>query len=293
MKRLILVFFVVLFSVAAFSDDVARTTGELPVNPLTLFVHGDTHSGLDGTATLHKKITKRIIECNPTLIFNCGDVIHNLEYPQENWQKFDETFGYFVSRYPYYPTIGNHDASELQYYFDYFSNLPLNGNGGRYYYVGHPLAIFIVLDVHDASRPADFNTQLTWLQNVLTTYSGKLYKFVFFHRASHTFGMRGPCIWARDFDPVIQQHGVDIVFMGHTHAYERTVHGGVQYIVTGGAGGVLHDLILPPTAPGLPLPYEYIEETHNYVTVVMAEPFAYVAARYPDGVVFDSFRIYK
>lgn len=300
MKRFLLAVLLVLFATAGFSEDVSKAAGQLPSDPLTFFVHGDTHAGLAGTTTLHRKISKRIIEFNPKMIFHTGDVIHNLSSPEDNWDTFDLWFGWNVQNYEYYPTIGNHDDTDLQLYFDYFTNLPTNGNNGYYYYVEKPEAIFIVLDVHDFGIPSDFNTQKQWLENVLATYSSKLYKFVFFHRASHTYGMRGACTWAAtQLDPVFRQYNVDIVFMGHTHAYERFDYGGVNYIVTGGAGGVLHTLVEPddpPILPGVPPPPDpliYAEETHNYVTVVVTDLFAYIAARYPDGTVFDSFHIYK
>ncbi len=282
-----------LFVVVGFSQEIAKTTGELPSDPLTFFVHGDTHCGLAEAGTINKKISKRIIEYKPKMIFHTGDVIHNLTNPAANWNSFDYYFGPTVRRNEYYPTIGNHDDINIQLYFDYFDDLPDNGDNGYYYYVEKPEAIFIVLDVHTLTAPGNLNAQLQWLQNVLATYSTKLYKFVFFHRASHTYGMRGPCTWALQFDSVFQQYDVDIVFMGHTHAYERFEFSGIQYIVTGGAGGTLHDLVPPIQYPGMPDPVQYSEETHNYVTVALAPQFAYVAARYPDGITFDSFYIYK
>ncbi|MCK4641659.1 MAG: T9SS type A sorting domain-containing protein, partial [Candidatus Marinimicrobia bacterium] len=39
--------------------------------------------------------------------------------------------------------------------------------------------------------------------------------------------------------PLFEEYGVDAVFSGHIHAYERGDANGVYYIITGGGGGVL------------------------------------------------------
>jgi hypothetical protein len=41
--------------------------------------------------------------------------------------------------------------------------------------------------------------------------------------------------------PLFERYGVDMVFAGHDHSYERSFCGGRYYIVTGGGGAPLHD----------------------------------------------------
>jgi hypothetical protein len=44
-----------------------------------------------------------------------------------------------------------------------------------------------------------------------------------------------------DLEPVFARHGVDLVFSGHDHVYERTVPiRGVTYVVSGGGGRRLY-----------------------------------------------------
>ena len=49
--------------------------------------------------------------------------------------------------------------------------------------------------------------------------------------------------------PLIEAGDVDLVFSGHTHAYERYLHKGVSYIVTGGGGTFLYALVDDVEAP--------------------------------------------
>jgi len=50
--------------------------------------------------------------------------------------------------------------------------------------------------------------------------------------------------------PLFEQYGVDMVFYGHCHVYERYVNNGVQYILSGGGGAPGHlDQTYPDTTP--------------------------------------------
>ncbi len=121
------------------------------------------------------------------------------------------------------------------------------------------------MNVNDLNEQPDYDDQKIWLDNVLTQFENKTYKFVYFHRAIYTSGYRGACIWARGFTDIFEDHNVDVVFMGHIHAYERFYIDGVHYIATGGGGGVPHTL-----DANHHYPYgtrEYSELTYNYVSV--------------------------
>lgn len=212
-----------------------------------------------------------------------------------NWDIFHRIAGEVIRTIPYYPVIGNHEkALGIEKYFKYFRNLPNAQRGGSYYYVEHPDAIFVVLDVDssvESGNMVGFAEQNLWLDQVLTNFEDKPYKFVFFHEASYTSGSRGACFWARQFDNTFQEHNVDIVFMGHIHAYERFYINGVHYVVTGGGGGVPHTLNMYHDYPFATR--EYSELTYNYVTASGDSQSILIEARHLDGSVFDSFSITK
>ncbi len=269
--------------------------------PFKIAIYGDSHAGYEYAEPIHRRIVKNIFQYDPDIVFHLGDLIHG-QTPDgqiagpENWDIFDEISGKLVKKYRFYPTIGNHDASVgVDYYLDYFNNLPKNGDEeGRYYYVVDPLAIFIVLDVDDLMVQSNFEEQKEWLDSALTNFSYKRYKFVFFHRAIYTSGSRGSLIWARGFEPIFREHNVDAVFMGHIHAYERFYINGINYVVSGGAGGVPHRLNLHTTPFDFPPDSRiYAEETHNYLTMELTKDRAVIQAHYPNMQVFDSFVINK
>jgi hypothetical protein len=53
----------------------------------------------------------------------------------------------------------------------------------------------------------------------------------------------------------------DVVFSGHNHFYERSVYGGVQYVVTGGGGAPLHD-------PWPDEPPEHMDNDYRQIAVM-------------------------
>lgn len=133
-----------------------------------------------------------------------------------------------------YPALGNHDMSHANY-FNFFE-LP---NNERWYSWDYGKAHFIVLEVDGYESVAPDSWQYWWLENDLSRVT-KTWKFVFFHIPLYSCGLLGgPDLEARAaLHPLFREHGVDIVFNGHSHNYQRHVVDGVTYIVTGGGAGV-------------------------------------------------------
>ena len=99
-------------------------------------------------------------------------------------------------------------------------------------------AHFLVLEVDGYVSVDPGSQQYRWLGSDLST-TAKTWKFVFFHIPLYSCGLSGdPDLEARAaLHPLFQRHGVDIVFNGHDHNYQRHVVDGVTYVVTGGGGG--------------------------------------------------------
>ncbi|MBT6995127.1 hypothetical protein HN865_00670 [Candidatus Woesearchaeota archaeon] len=266
---------------------------EVTNGPVDFIVHGDTHAGYEDAESVHKEIVERISKHKPNMIFNSGDVVHGQWGGPNNWNIFHEIAGKLVKNYPYYPTIGNHDAAiGIEHYVQYFPHLPNDRGNDKYYYIESEEAIFLILDADSASVESNavgVQEQIDWLNITLNQFSEKTYKFVIFHRPGYTSGSRGAAMWVRDFSPYFIEHDVDIVFGGHIHAYERFYIDGVHYVNSGGSGGVPHRLNLNHDYPFATR--QYSEETYNYVTIVGDEESLLIQARYPNGVVFDEFVI--
>ena len=105
--------------------------------------------------------------------------------------------------------------------------------------------------------------------------------------------MEGPCDYDGDVDvreylvPLMETYGVDVVFNGHTHGYERGELNGVYYIIAGGGGGGLDYFCQdwPHVAVS-----QYI---HHYVTVDIDGASLTLEAHRTDGSIFDTFSVLK
>ncbi len=131
----------------------------------------------------------------------------------ENWYDYGKIF---LSKNLIFHSIGNHDyPNDI-----YLNQFVLPGNE-LYYSFNYGNALFICLN---SENPADL-TQYTWLLNTLEINKTKTWKFVFFHRPFFTNGgHQGEMnayfdTWWKTFD----DYGVDMIFNGHTHNYQRTI----------------------------------------------------------------------
>jgi hypothetical protein len=191
-------------------------------------------------------------------------------------------------------------------------------------------------DIHwtflDANQHMDWTTEdlRAWVKNDLSSSNAR-WKFVVFHQpsfSSHTRHrveerMRLLC-------DIFQDYGVDIVFMGHAHWYERirplkffvkpqldgsligpdgSVHGdfqidnafdgvvktrpdGIVYLVTGGGGAKLHESNIPA---GLVEPYtqKIIADRHSFTVVDVDQNSVSIRQISEDGDVLDQLTVSK
>jgi predicted MPP superfamily phosphohydrolase len=127
----------------------------------------------------------------------------------------------------FYAILGNHDAPDNRLY-------PLFGmDGRRYYTYARGNARFFGVDTNMLD-----DAQLKWLENALKT-SLERWKIVFFHHAIYSDGQRhGSNVELRvRLEPLFVRYGVNVVFSGHDHIYERLKpQKGITYFVEGASG---------------------------------------------------------
>jgi len=157
-----------------------------------------------------------------------GDNIYGGQGPKDLVSKFAKPYKALLDGgVKFYASLGNHDdPSNLSY--------PLwNMGGQRYYSFATQNVRFFVLD----SSQLD-DKQLAWLADSLKS-SREEWKICYFHHPLYSDGGRhGSSIDLRVvLEPLFLANGVNLVFAGHDHIYERlTPQKGIYYFVEGASG---------------------------------------------------------
>ena len=161
-----------------------------------------------------------------------GDNMYGSERPQDYARKFELPYKPLLdAKIPFYASLGNHDDPNQIYY------KPFNMDCKRYYTfkkdkLGNPGVRFFALDSNYMTRE-----QLEWLEKELAN-SGSDWKIPFFHHPIYSSGGRhGSEVDLRtQLEPLFLKHGVNVVFAGHEHFYERLKpQKGIYYFTAGGS----------------------------------------------------------
>jgi hypothetical protein len=204
-------------------------------------VIGDT-----GTAsTAQYDVGKQMIAFRTKFPFDfvimVGDNIYSGTGSAQDFKtKFEQPYAQLLKdKVKFYAALGNHDNPTESSYKDW------NMGGQRFYTwraspgglakIGSPGVRFYALDSNYMDKP-----QLDWLEKELAA-SGSDWKICFFHHPIYSSGgSHGSDLQLRTLlEPLFLKYGVDAVFAGHEHFYERIKpQKGIYYWVCG-AGGSL------------------------------------------------------
>jgi 3',5'-cyclic AMP phosphodiesterase CpdA len=174
-----------------------------------------------------------IRQVKPDVVFHAGDLVNDGR-SSADWQSFDQITGELRREAKFYPALGNHEFEAREY----FGHFDLPGNE-RWYVVDTPVAQFVVLDSGSSLSPG--SEQQRWLESTLGR-PRHAPVIVLLHAGMFSTGPHGgnPDL-VRDLLPVLERGRVAAVFAGHDHDYERSQHGRMVHVVTGGGGGPLYD----------------------------------------------------
>jgi 3',5'-cyclic AMP phosphodiesterase CpdA len=129
----------------------------------------------------------------------------------------------------FYASLGNHDDAGIERFYK-----PFNMNGANYYTFKKGNAQFFALDSNYMSPQ-----QLDWLQKELQGASNSGWKICFFHHPLYSSARKhGPATDLRLLlEPIFLKYGVNVVFAGHEHVYERIQpQKGIYYFTEGSSG---------------------------------------------------------
>jgi hypothetical protein len=189
---------------------------------------------------VHREVIESIAKNEPDILFHTGDFV---EFGK-NYKGWDNEFFHpaadLLAYVPLYPVIGNHEynGEERMWYYDFFSP---PGNE-QWYAFTYGCARFVILDSNFNFKPK--GEQYTWLVEELQSsdYINSKWQIVVFHHPPYTGGSHpGDEVPITDYlVPLFEANGVDMIFSGHNHQYERSIKDGIYYIVTAGGGAYLY-----------------------------------------------------
>jgi 3',5'-cyclic AMP phosphodiesterase CpdA len=162
------------------------------------------------------------------LVIMLGDNMYGSQRPRDFVDKFENPYKPLLDAgVKFYAALGNHDSQTNRFY------KPWNMNGERYYTFSKKNAKFFVLD-SDYMDPK----QLQWIDTELKNAHDD-WKIVYFHHPLYSSGGRhGSEVDLRvTLEPLFVKYGVNVVYSGHDHIYERIKpQKGIYYFVAGSSG---------------------------------------------------------
>jgi hypothetical protein len=191
-------------------------------------VIGDTGTGTDQQQEL-AKIMLRYRQTFPfEFVLMLGDNMYGSEKAADYKMKFEDIYKPLLDqKVKFYAALGNHDESNQRFY-EFF-----NMEGQEYYRFKKGNVSFYALNSNYMDKK-----QVDWLEEKLGTETAT-WKITFFHHPPYSSGGKhGSDTKLRQIvEPLFVKHGVNVVFAGHEHFYERVKpQKGIHYFISGSGG---------------------------------------------------------
>ncbi len=263
------------------SDDRGQQL-EYPLRTFQTAVERDTPFGfaLISDTQSNPSVSGRIAEMafgqRPNFLLLPGDLV-GTGTDKRNWtHEFFSSMKPLLSRVALFPVLGNHEQ-DARHYYDYMA-LP----APEYHYTfTYGNAQFFIVDTNRDVGPN--SEQYQWLEAELEKCKATWIFVSHHHPAFSSDENDYGDMWkgksthgdlrARQLTALYDRFGVDIVFNGHIHSYERTwpvkegkvTPAGTIYMITGGGGGGLET-----AGPIKPWFSNNVRHGHHYCTVSIA-----------------------
>ena len=197
---------------------------------LKFCVLGDFGTG----STAQYQLAARMAELHKTFPFELcatvGDNLYGGERPRDFQRKFEIPYKPLLdANVKFYASLGNHDAREQRFY-------KLFNMDGKLYYSFKAPKQDVRFFVLETTYPMP--EQIMWLEEELKK-SDEKWKIAYFHHPLYSSaGRHGSDLQLRQtLEPLFTKYGVNVVFAGHDHIYERIKpQNGIAHFVTGSGG---------------------------------------------------------
>jgi hypothetical protein len=180
------------------------------------------------------EVAARIMEAHKTFPFTralmLGDNLYGRNNAAAYRNKIERPYAPLLEGgVKFYAALGNHDDPAQRFY------APFNMDTHRYYSHSDADVRFFALDSTYMSPE-----QIRWVDEELGKSNAR-WKIAYMHHPMYSSGERhGPTPPLRAaLEPLFAKHGVDVVFAGHEHFYERMrPQGGITYVIQGGSANL-------------------------------------------------------
>ena len=213
---------------AAAQEPPANQGLRLPNKPKSLkfAVIGDSGTGGSAQNRVADQMAKFQTQFPFELVIMVGDNMYGGDSASDFRKKFERPYAELLSRkVKFYAALGNHDDPSQRMY-------ELFNMGGERYYTFQPVdgVRFFALDSSYITAE-----QMDWLEKQLGESDSK-WKIPFFHHPLYSSAEKhgSELELRKSLEPIFIRTGVDVVFTGHDHVYERVKpQSGITYFVVG------------------------------------------------------------
>ena len=212
------------------TEDEQKQQEKREKDTLRFGIIGDSGSGDPAQFRVAEELAKAHHHWTIDFVIMLGDNIYGEEAPQEYAARFEKPYKTLLDAgVPFYAALGNHDHPNQRFYRHF------NMEGRRYYTfeAKDADARFFALDTNYMDPE-----QLAWLKKEACGSKAR-WKIPFFHHPIYSSGAKhgSSMELRRILEPIFQECGIDVVFAGHDHFYERVKpQQDILYFVSGGAG---------------------------------------------------------
>ena len=188
-----------------------------------------------------KQVLHRADSLNPDFCLTTADLVKKGggKLGKKDYKQLNKDGGWFMKKYPMWPTVGNHES---------FGGDDAMHNFTNFFGIKHDLYSFEYGNAKFIALPwpkiKDDTDRLAQLESELKSAKGKLI-FVFKHRPHYDVG-------SKKYEDVegtetavtklYDKYKVTAVFSGHDHIYYRTKRKATSYIISAGAGAPIYRL---------------------------------------------------
>jgi predicted phosphodiesterase len=163
-------------------------------------------------------------------VITLGDNLYGGDAPGDYESKFERPYKPLLDAgVKFYATLGNHDRPNERFYKSF------NMNGQQYYTYKKGNVRFFALDTNYMNP-----RQLAWLEKELQN-AGSDWTICYFHHTLYSSAaFHGSATELRSvLEPLFVKYGVQVVFAGHDHVYERVKpQKGIHYFTEGASGSL-------------------------------------------------------